>query len=53
MSCREMILSNDYRDWIMDFELTSELIELNSTGADYCYRQIDQQLGLGFLSVTR
>lgn len=48
VSCKEMILSNDYRDWIIDFELTPELIELNSTGADYCYRQIDQQLGLGF-----
>ncbi|MBR5596935.1 MAG: S8 family peptidase [Lachnospiraceae bacterium] len=47
-SCREKILSNDYSDWITDFELTSELINLDTTEGDYCYRQVDDTLGLVF-----
>ena len=48
-SCGEKILSNDYSDWIIDFELTPELIEANTADMDYCYRQIDNQLGLVFV----
>ena len=48
-SCGEKILSNDYADWITDFELTPELIEANAAGEDYCYRQVDDQLGLVFV----
>lgn len=48
-SCGEMILSNDYTDWIIDFELTPELIEVNKQNTDYCYRQIDSRLGLVFV----
>ena len=47
--CGEMILSNDYSDWITDFELTPELIESNMADMDYCYRQVDNQLGLVFI----
>ena len=47
--CKEMILSNDYSDWITDFELTPELIEANTKDLDYCYRQVDDQLGLVFV----
>lgn len=46
--CREMILSDDYSDWITDFELTPELIEASTADEDYCYRQIDERLGLVF-----
>ena len=48
VSCKEMILSNDYADWIIDFELTEELLELDSDKVEYCYRQIDRGLGLVF-----
>lgn len=48
-SCREKILSNDYADWIIDFELTEELRELDTTNPNYCYRQIDRGLGLVFV----
>lgn len=47
--CKEKILSNDYADWIIDFELTEELRNLDTTGLDYCYRQIDRGLGLVFV----
>lgn len=46
--CKEKILSNDYADWIIDFELTEELMELDNNNVDYCYRQIDRGLGLVF-----
>ena len=49
VSCKEKILSNDYADWIIDFELTEELRNLDTTGLDYCYRQIDRGLGLVFV----
>ena len=48
-TCKEKILSNDYADWIIDFELTEELRNLDTTGLDYCYRQIDRGLGLVFV----
>ena len=48
-SCKERILSNDYADWIIDFELTEELRNLDSTNLDYCFRQIDRGLGLVFV----
>ncbi len=48
-SCKEKILSNDYADWIIDFELTEELINLDTSDLDYCYRQIDRGLGLVFV----
>ena len=47
-SCQEKIISNDYADWVIDFELTEELMRLDTTGVDYCYRQIDDTLGLVF-----
>lgn len=47
-SCREKILSNDYADLIIDFELTEELLDMDTTNLDYCYRQIDRGLGLVF-----
>lgn len=47
-SCREKILSNDYADLIIDFELTEELLNMDTTNLDYCYRQIDRGLGLVF-----
>ena len=50
ISCRDRILSNDYADLIIDFELTEELLEMDTTNLDYCYRQIDRGLGLVFTS---
>ena len=47
-SCRDKILSNDYADLIIDFELTEELLDMDTSGVDYCYRQIDRGLGLVF-----
>ena len=47
-SCQEKIYSNDYADWVIDFELTEELKNLDTTGVDYCYRQVDDILGLVF-----
>lgn len=49
VSCKEMILSNDYADWITDFELTEELIDRSNSELEYCYRQIDRALGLVFV----
>lgn len=48
VSCKERILSNDYADLILDFELTEELRNIDTTNIDYCYRQIDRGLGLVF-----
>lgn len=44
--CKEKILSNEYADWIIDFELTQELQSLDQSGVDYCYDPIDEFLGL-------
>lgn len=49
VSCKEMILSNDYADWVTDFELTEELVGLDTSDLEYCYRQIDRGLGLVFV----
>lgn len=48
VSCKERILSNDYADLIIDFELTEELLDMETSNLDYCYRQIDRGLGLVF-----
>ena len=48
VSCKEMILSDDYADWIIDFELTEELQALDKNNVEYCARQIDRGLGLVF-----
>lgn len=48
ISCKERILSNDYADLILDFELTEELLDMDTSNLDYCYRQIDRGLGLVF-----
>ena len=48
-SCKEKILSNDYADWIVDFELTDELLDRDTENLDYCYRQVDRILGLVFI----
>ena len=47
-TCKEKILSNDYADLIIDFELTEELLDMDTSNLDYCYRQIDRGLGLVF-----
>lgn len=47
-SCKDRILSNDYADLIIDFELTKELLDMDRSNSDYCYRQIDRGLGLVF-----
>lgn len=47
-SCKERILSNDYADLIIDFELTDELLDRDRSDGDYCFRQIDRGLGLVF-----
>lgn len=52
ISCKERILSNDYADWIIDFNL-EEIGELPGTEtADYCYRRVDDELGLIFAART-
>lgn len=48
VSCKDRILSNDYADLIIDFELTEELLDMETNNLDYCYRQIDRGLGLVF-----
>ena len=48
VSCKERILSNDYADLIIDFELTDELLDMDRSNEDYCFRQIDRGLGLVF-----
>jgi len=48
-SCREKILSNDYADLIIDFELTDELINMDTANEDFCFRQLDRGLGLVFV----
>ena len=48
VSCKERILSNDYADWIIDFELTEGLLDRDTANSDYCYRQVDRILGLVF-----
>ena len=44
--CREKILSNEYADWVIDFELTDWLKRLDRQGVDYCYDKIDDTLGI-------
>ena len=46
VSCKEKILSNDYADWVIDFELTEELRNMDASNVDYCYHQVDRILGL-------
>lgn len=53
ISCKERILSNDYVDLIIDFELTEELLDMDTSNVDYCYRQIDRGLGLVFTGRNR
>lgn len=53
VSCKERILSNDYADWIIDFEVTDELLDRDTTDLDYCYRQVDRILGLIFTKRTQ
>lgn len=45
-TCQEMILSNDYADWITDYQLTEDIINQFAPNLEYCYRQIDSRLGL-------
>ncbi|MBR5579118.1 MAG: S8 family peptidase, partial [Lachnospiraceae bacterium] len=44
--CREKILSNEYADWVIDFELTDWLERLDTSGVDYCYDKIEDTLGI-------
>ena len=53
VSCKERIISNDYADWIIDFEVTDELLDRDTTNLDYCYRQVDRILGLIFTKRTQ
>ena len=46
LSCREKILSNEYADWVIDFELADWLKRLDNQGVDYCYDKIDDTLGI-------
>lgn len=49
MTCKERILSENYADFITDFELIGEFLELS--GVDACYRELDA--GYGFSYVNR
>ncbi len=42
MDCRTRIVSNDYADMIVDFDLSQEV--LNGTAGDFCYYQIEDNL---------
>lgn len=46
LTCREKIVSEEYADWIIDFELTEELKRMDDSGIDYCYEKIDEELGI-------
>lgn len=48
ISCGERILSQRYADWIIDFELTGDLLEMDEENPNFCYRQVDRNLGLVF-----
>ena len=47
--CRERILSNEYSDWLTDYELTEELLKRNREDMDFCYRQVDDALGIAHI----
>ena len=49
MTCKEMILSNDFLDIIADYEVIEE--QLAATDAEYCYHVIDG--GYGVANVRR
>jgi len=47
MNCKERILSNDYADIIIDYELPED--GLAERGVDYCFSAIDNEFGVAFL----
>lgn len=49
MTCKEMILSNDFLDIIADYEVIEDI--LDSTDVEYCYHAIDA--GYGVANVRR
>lgn len=49
MTCKEMILSNDFLDIIADYEVIEDI--LDSTDVEYCYHTIDA--GYGVANVRR
>lgn len=49
MTCKEMILSNDFLDIIADYEVIEDI--LDSTDVEYCYHVIDA--GYGVANVKR
>lgn len=49
MTCKEMILSNDFLDIIADYEVIEDI--LDSTDVEYCYHVIDA--GYGVANVRR
>ena len=50
-NCREKILSNDYADWIIDFDLEEIEDQIKENNIDYCYRRVDE--GLGIITTAR
>lgn len=47
MTCGEKILSNDYADIIVEYEFPQEFAEI--LGADFCYHEIEKELGVLYL----
>lgn len=49
MTCKEMILSNDFLDIIADYEVIEDILDI--TDVEYCYHAIDA--GYGVANVRR
>ena len=47
MDCKSRILSNEYADMIVDFDLSGEL--LNASAGDFCYIQIEDNLRIFYV----
>lgn len=50
LSCKEKILSEDYVDWVVDFQL-DEIFGSYREDLDYCYQEISD--GFGVISINR
>lgn len=48
-TCREKIISEDYADWLVDFELTGNLGTLISPEYDYCYSTVNSRIGVVYI----
>lgn len=49
MTCKEKILSEEYYDWITDFELTPQLLAVNQKEEDYCYKRLENGVGIAYV----